>query len=81
MDNERPTPFLTVPELSQWLRMKVSTIRKKVCYDQIPYLKVGRSVVFEKEAIERWLRSNNPQIAKWESMDVHEPERYNLDVR
>ena len=43
LESEKAT-MLTTHELSQWLRVKESTIRKWVCYDRIPYLKVGRLV-------------------------------------
>ena len=57
--------MLTTHELSQWLRVKESTIRKWVCYDRIPYLKVGRLVVFQREDIQLWLARNNPKHERW----------------
>jgi excisionase family DNA binding protein len=53
-----PKPLLTVPDLSRWLRIEESTIRKRVCYGRIPYLKIGRRVLFRQEDIERWLEEN-----------------------
>jgi excisionase family DNA binding protein len=53
-----PKPLLTVPDLSQWLRIEESTIRKRVCYRRIPYIKIGRRVLFRQEEIERWLEEN-----------------------
>jgi excisionase family DNA binding protein len=67
------TPLLTVVDVAHWLRREPATIRKWVCYKRIPYLKVGRSVCFDRTDIERWLEIQNPQRRKWES--------YNLSVR
>ena len=65
VNNPSVKPLLTVSEVSQWLRVKESTIRKWVCYDRIPYLKIGRSVAFSKDHIEAWLKKNNPDSEKW----------------
>lgn len=59
MNDNLPTPLLTVPDLSNWLRIKQSTIRKWVCYNKIPYIKVGRSVCFDRHQIEKWLEKNS----------------------
>ena len=64
LESEKAT-MLTTHELSQWLRVKESTIRKWVCYDRIPYLKVGRLVVFQREDIQLWLERNNPKHERW----------------
>jgi excisionase family DNA binding protein len=72
MDNH-PTPLLTVFDVAEWLRRNPSTIRKWVCHRRIPYLKVGRSVCFDREDIQKWLVNQNPQNRKWES--------YNAPVR
>ena len=66
LESEKAT-MLTTHELSQWLRVKESTIRKWVCYNRIPYLKVGRLVVFQKEDIQLWLARNNPKHERWSS--------------
>jgi excisionase family DNA binding protein len=66
-DAKSSMALLTTHELSEWLRVKESTIRKWVCYDRIPYLKVGRLVVFQKEDIQLWLMRNNPKHERWSS--------------
>ena len=85
MENEQRTvPLLTTQELSGWLRVKESTIRKWVCYDRIPYLKVGRLVVFQREAIQLWLMRNNPKREKWalpSKLDGRYEKSYNGPVR
>lgn len=55
----RPEPLLTVLELAGWLRVKVPTIRKRVCHNRIPYLRIGRSVRFRRQDIEEWLQNQN----------------------
>ena len=65
MKPDYPIPLLTVAELSEWLRVKASTIRKKVCYKKIPFIKVGRRVLFRRNDIEKWLETNNPQSDSW----------------
>ncbi|MBK8870577.1 MAG: helix-turn-helix domain-containing protein [Elusimicrobia bacterium] len=52
-------PFLNVQELAMWLHVKVSTIRKRVCYNRIPYIRIGRSVRFRQHDIEEWLNAQN----------------------
>ena len=80
-DQKRTVPLLTTHELSEWLRIKESTIRKWVCYDRIPYLKVGRLVVFQKEDIQLWLIQNNPQHEGWSRRNEPYQKRYNKAVR
>ena len=65
MQTDEKESMLTTHELSQWLRVKECTIRKWVCYDRIPYLKVGRLVLFQEEDIRLWLMRNNPKREKW----------------
>ena len=76
--------MLTTHELSQWIRVKESTIRKWVCYDRIPYLKVGRLVLFQEEDIRLWLMRNNPKREKWalpSKLDGKFEKSYNGPVR
>jgi len=77
----QPSPLLTNAEVAAWLRVKESTLRKWVCYNQIPHLKVGRLVSFRREDIERWLADRNPQNKSWlERLNAIE-ESYNEAVR
>lgn len=65
MKTEIPTPLLTVTELAEWLRIKTSTIRKKVCYGRIPHVKIGRRVLFRRTDIESWLETTNQKNQQW----------------
>lgn len=53
------TPLLTTADLGQWLKLKEPTIRKKVCYNRIPFVRIGRAIRFRPEEIEAWLRAQN----------------------
>ncbi|MBK8575139.1 MAG: helix-turn-helix domain-containing protein [Elusimicrobia bacterium] len=57
-----PLPLLRVDEVSVWLRVKASTIRKWVCYERIPYVKVGRTVAFRREDVDAWVREQSPDF-------------------
>ena len=81
MTNDEKESMLTTHELSQWLRVKECTIRKWVCYDRIPYLKVGRLVVFQREDIQLWLMRNNPKYEGWSRRNEPYQKRYNKAVR
>lgn len=82
MPINEPLPLLNTRELSAWLRIKESTLRKWVCYHRIPFLKLGRAVLFRRTDIEAWLAQENPQNSRW---DIAPPPpsqgRYNPGVR
>lgn len=73
--------LLDVQELVSWLKLKEATVRKWVSEDKIPYLRVGRRILFDRAAIVGWLRSTNPQVARWEAMAYVSQEAYNSHVR
>jgi excisionase family DNA binding protein len=53
MDKE----FLTVDEMCKWLKVTRKTLerwREK----GLPFVKIGRSVRFEKEAVIKWIDNN-----------------------
>jgi excisionase family DNA binding protein len=52
-------PLLDIDEVARLLRVKKSTLRKWVCYDKIPYLKIRRRVLFHREQLERWIEKQN----------------------
>lgn len=81
MDNNSLVPLLNTRELSIWLRIKESTIRKWVCYDRIPHLKIGRLVAFQRRDIELWLQRNNPKQEQWLKRFESYEKSYNEPVR
>lgn len=57
-----PTPFAVKPwmniqEVSDYIGMAVSTIYGKICRGEIPVVKMGRLVRFNKTTIDEWLQS------------------------
>lgn len=56
---DSPAPLITIDELSDWIRMKPSTIRKWVFQKRIPFVKLGAAVRFRKNDIETWLKFHN----------------------
>lgn len=58
-DNQVPE-FLTIDEVSAWLKMKQSTIYQLVHKKQIPYVKVNnKKLLFERGAIIDWLKKQD----------------------
>ncbi|MDD5431663.1 MAG: helix-turn-helix domain-containing protein [Candidatus Omnitrophica bacterium] len=48
--------FLNVEELAEYLGFAVGTLYVWVCRKKIPYLKIGRTVKFDLQEIENWLK-------------------------
>jgi excisionase family DNA binding protein len=48
--------FMTVQEVAKYLRLKPLAIYRKVQKNEIPFLKAGRSIRFQKEKIDEWLK-------------------------
>ena len=51
--------LLTYKEAAQKLRIAETTLRAWVSQRKIPYLKLGRVVRFDLEALERWLHERS----------------------
>ena len=51
--------LLTPQELSELLRVKLSTIYKWTHYEYIPHKKVGRFLRFRESEVERWLEKRS----------------------
>jgi excisionase family DNA binding protein len=53
------TPFLTVSEAADYLRMPPDTFRKLVSrrYRKIPLMKMGRRIIFKKDLLDSWAES------------------------
>ena len=50
------TTFLTVREVAGYLRLKPLAIYRKVKAKEIPFKRAGRSLRFDKEEIDQWLK-------------------------
>lgn len=50
--------LLDTPALAAWLSINTRHVRRLIQERRIPFIKVGRLVRFDPEAIERWLDEN-----------------------
>jgi excisionase family DNA binding protein len=53
------TPFLTVLEAADYLRVPPDTFKKLVSrrYRKIPLMKIGRRIIFKKDLLDSWAES------------------------
>jgi excisionase family DNA binding protein len=49
--------YLNVKSASKYLTLAKSTIYTYVHYRQIPFVKIGDRIVFEKAKLDRWVKS------------------------
>lgn len=56
IDNER---LLTKQEIADFLNVSVKMIDKNVSMNEIPYLKIGRLVRFDKKRVRAWAEESN----------------------
>ena len=55
--------FSTIDEISQYLKVKPSTIYSMVAEKRIPHFRVGRLVRFRKSEIDLWMEGNRKECA------------------
>lgn len=48
--------FMTVRDVAKYLKLKPLAIYRKVQKNEIPHLKAGRSIRFNKTEIDHWLK-------------------------
>ena len=53
--------FLTIREISEYLKVKPSTIYSMAAEERIPHFKVGRLVRFKKSVIDLWMEGNRKE--------------------
>lgn len=51
--------LLTIAELSEFLRTPIGTIYHWISQKRIPYVKLGRSVRFDPEQVNLWVKENS----------------------
>lgn len=51
--------LLTKQDVADFLQVSIKTIDKKVHLEEIPFLKIGRLVRFEKGIVLAWARGSN----------------------
>lgn len=52
------TSLMSVKEAAAYIRVSPHTVYAKVSKREIPYVKVGRSVRFDKGALDAWLEEH-----------------------
>ena len=57
IEQDRQSELLDVKEASSFLSLSVSTIYTKVCRGEIPALKPGRRLYFDKNELVNWIKS------------------------
>jgi excisionase family DNA binding protein len=53
--------FLTVKELSKWIKLSISKIYSLVGNNEIPYTKIGGKILFDKTKIQDWIEKKSNQ--------------------
>lgn len=63
---DKPPLWLTISELSDYIKLSKSSIRSMVKQDQIPYQRAGTTnkLIFNRLQISYWLLLNNPNPTK-----------------
>ena len=56
-------PLMTVEEVADWLRMTPGTIRQKVKFRAIPFVKVGTQTRFRRSDLAAWINRSTPEAA------------------
>jgi len=58
MNEMKKVQFMTVEEIAQMLRVPRSTVYKWVYMRKIPYLKVGKRLLFEYKKVIQWIEEH-----------------------
>lgn len=60
MDYESSPPrYLTFEDLSVWLGMSVQALRRRVSRGQIPAVRIGTSIRFDRDAVSAWIAESS----------------------
>lgn len=57
MKGVKSMEVLNIKEVADYLHCSVSTIRKLIRENNIPYFRIGSKLLFEKEKVEEWVCS------------------------
>jgi excisionase family DNA binding protein len=58
LQDSGPLSLLSIEETSSYLNLKISKLRSMVFKKEIPFLKIGRLVRFEKTQLDQWLKQH-----------------------
>ncbi len=59
--SKKPPRFMTVPEVSKYLRLHPGTVYRLVKAGELPGFKIGDSWRFDMERINRWLEQETKE--------------------
>lgn len=62
MEEENSKTILNIKELSEYLNCSISTIRKLIYNNEIPYFRIISSYHFSKSLIDKWIISKHNEI-------------------
>jgi excisionase family DNA binding protein len=51
--------YITVKELCEWIRLSRSKVYSLISTKEIPHIKVGGKILFDKEKIQNWIDSQS----------------------
>ena len=60
---EDPPRYFTADEVAGYIRSTVLTVRVKTSRREIPHIKIGRRVLYDRERIDQWLAEQAVPIA------------------
>ena len=64
--------YMTVDQLSAYIKLSKSTIYKKVMNREIPFIKATGSLLFSRTSIDNWLESYSQPTVATEENHIHE---------
>ena len=56
--------YMDIEELSEYISSTPSSIYSKKCRNQIPHIKIGRRLIFDRETIDEWITNGGKLIPK-----------------
>ena len=62
--------YLTVDELCKKLKLRKSRIYELTHLRKIPHMKVGRTLLFDEEEIDRWLKDKRVPVEEGSSIKL-----------
>lgn len=65
--------LMTTDEVADLLNVRPAPIRKWVHLEQIPVVRLGRSVRFKVDAVEKWVNERCQQARTWDWICVGQP--------
>lgn len=56
-NNKLTGRFMNVKQLSEYLKISTSNIYKRTANGSIPFIKMNKRVIFDREEIDKWMSS------------------------